>query len=135
MKSWGPSLLAVAFFLGGIPHLWCPCGCSVIAVGKAVSQPDSPRCPHCRQGNSSPGPRQPKPCECDDCDQVLAVLPDSATATPTATCQARLDVASEGLHVEDVTPQKRTIPRGPGPPALSSHPSSAVLILLQRFLL
>ena len=135
MRNWGPSLLAAAFLLGGIPHLWCPCGCSVIAVGEAAVQPNSPKCPHCRQENSSPAPRQPKPCECDECDQVLAVLPDSATATPTASCQARLDVAPDFLHIQDVTPQRPTVPHGPGPPALASHPSSAVPILLGRFLL
>lgn len=135
MKSCVYTMMAVVLALASVPHLACACGCSVTKATDVTVCPSSTRCPRCPTDDSNQTPHRPHPCECGNCDQVLAIMPGPAVAVTETIGEMCQRVVLDAPSVEPAPQQASTEPRITGPPGQSSHPSRAIPILLGHLLL
>ncbi len=135
MKSCVYILMAVALALASVPHLLCACDCYVAKATDVADRLSPPRCPHCLADDSSQPPQHPHPCECGNCDQVLAAVPGPTVAVAATVGETCLRIVPDAVSIEPAPQQASTEHRITGPPGQSSHPSRAIPILLGHLLL
>ncbi|MEA1950814.1 MAG: hypothetical protein U9N87_05485 [Planctomycetota bacterium] len=139
MRSCIYIIMSVVLALASVPHLMCACGCSIAKTTDVAGCQTPPYCPHCPMhspaDNSNQTPQRPHPCECGNCDRILAAVPSHVVAVAASGGEICPHIVADTASVQPATQQLLTESRGTGPPGQTSHPSIAIPILLGHLLL
>ena len=130
--------LAVVLVLVTTPHMLCGCGCGASEAADVERRPAN-GCPHCSSaqpdfGQSGSSRDLPKSCDCDNCDQIPAVMPGDALSVSSPGFNCRIEVTTAKIAALDAQARMPSGFQANGPPSPSPHPSRALPILLGHLL-
>jgi hypothetical protein len=131
MQIWVRAALVIGLALGGVPHVYCSCGCAAARQRSA-----SPACRACCGGHARQMPEKSRPCRCRTCDVVKAVAADSSTSVPALEPTWRVFPAPTAASVQLVPIALANAASRAELPGPSFAPSGCALsLLLGRLLL
>jgi hypothetical protein len=122
--------IVVALVLLGLPHVFCACGCA--AAKEEVSASGKSCCGH---DNDQPAEKDSKPCECQSCLKVDAVLPGPEVSDAPGQRCFGAEPGSAGPCVRTAECRMAGALGGAGPPVDLPPPSCGLPVLLGRLLL